>query len=159
MWLNENSGWTEDDHIKFITETQYLQDELDSEVIDNRLKYSKQAEIVKQALKEAFGEYANDIKIVNRFFFRLENFMKDLQVFQQYTWKKEGQEYEGVLDKVRMSGNDIKWVLIDYWMDARKKIREDLTKEWKEKPEIDKILKWKSDKFLSLLRERITYEP
>lgn len=159
MWLNENSGWTEDDHIKFITETQYLQDELDSEVIDNRLKYSKQAEIVKQALKEAFGEYANDIKIVNRFFFRLENFMKDLQIFQQYTWKKEGQEYESILDKVRMSGNDIKWILIDYWMKADNQMEEDLKKQWKTREEIKVIIKARYDKFLSLLRERITYEP
>lgn len=158
MWLNAPTGWTEEDHNKFMEETQYLQDELDSKEIDPRMPYSKQEGVVKQCLKDAFWDYIKDIAITNAFFFELDFFMRQMKALQDYKWEKEGEKYDEVFDGAISGWNAIKGVIIDYGMEARKKMKADLVKEGKSEDEIKKIMKWRSDKFLSLLRERIKYE-
>lgn len=159
MWLNETGTWSQDDEAKFLTETQYLQDQLDSEEIDPRMPYAKQAEIVRQCLSDAFGGYASDMHLVNRFFFRLDFFMGQVKALQDYKGEKKGEKYDEVFDGAISGGNAVRWNLIDYGMEARKKMKADLAKEGKNEDEIKKIMKWRSDKFLLLLRERIKYEP
>lgn len=151
--------WTSDDDKKWDVMTAHNQENLDSEVIDPRYRYAKQIDTVKQSLKEAFGEYASDIKIVNRFLLRVATFMDRIQKVKNYKWPREGAEYEAVMEGGLTGGNNIMSGIIHHWKPAIDKMKADLVKQWKTPEEITKIVKWKFDKFLSLLRERITYEP
>ncbi|MDD2487493.1 MAG: hypothetical protein PHS92_03920 [Candidatus Gracilibacteria bacterium] len=159
MSLNDlTPTWSEEDHTKFMKETQYLKDELDSEDIDHRMPYSKQAEVVKNCLKEAFGDDSIKIKIVNRFFFSLKDFMDDLNGFQSFNGNKNSPEYSKLVDRLRMSGNDVKGSLIDYGKNTDDKLKDNLSTQGKEQDEIDKIIKARYDRFLVLLREKIKFE-
>ncbi|MDD2916344.1 MAG: hypothetical protein PHH70_00670 [Candidatus Gracilibacteria bacterium] len=158
MGLNAPTGWTEDDHNKFMAETQDIQDELDSDVIDSRMPYSKQAATVKQCLVEAFGEYATDIRLVNRFFFELEFFMKRMKDLKEYTGPKEGGAYDEVMEGAISGGNTVKFNLVSYGSKADDRMEEDLRKQGKNEEEVTKLTKARYDRFLSLLRERIQYE-
>lgn len=151
--------WTAEDDKKWDVMTAHNQKNLDSETIDPKYPYAKQADVIRWALQEAFDEYSKDIRLTNSFLFALDTFMDRMQTVKNYKWPHEGSEYEAVIEGGLTGGNNIIFGVIDYGKPAIDKMKADLVKQWKTPEEITKIVKWKFDKFLTLLRERIAYEP
>lgn len=151
-------AWTSDDDKKWDDMTAHLDKELDSEVIDPRMPYAKQAETVRWCLAEAFGEYATDIRLVNRFFFKLDFFMKRMKELKEYAGPKEWGAYDEVMEGAISGGNAVKFNLINYGSKADDRMEEDLRKQGKNEEEVAKLTKARYDRFLSLLREHIQYE-
>jgi hypothetical protein len=143
--------WSLKDHIGYLIR-------ITSDRIDGKWAYRSQAETVRQCLKEAFGEYAQDIRITDAFFFELEFFMRRMRELKEYRGPKEWDKYDEVVDGAISGGNAIKWAVIDYGSKADDRMEEDLRKQWKNEAEVASLTKARYDKFLSLLRERIQYE-
>lgn len=156
--IDGGSNWTIDDDKKWDKLTAHNQDRLNSTEIDKGYPYTKQVETVRQALKEAFGEYAKDIQLVNAFFLELEFFMDQMKAVQDYKGSKESAEYQSVIENGLSGGNAIIFSIIDHWKTVIKKMEAELAQQGKSADEVQKIVKWKFDKFLSLLREKIKYE-
>lgn len=131
--------------------------QLNSEVIWENSPYSKQQEIVKNCFKEAFWEYANWIKILDKFFFDLEDYINAYRSLTAFTWDKNSEDYESLDNWFISSWNDIIFYIIQ-WNEIYKQIERDLLKEWKTQEEADEIKNAIYDKFLLLLRENIVYE-
>lgn len=151
-------AWTQHDDDEWEKNTAHIDKELDSEQIDVKMPYSKQLPVIRQCLIDAYGEVWKSIKITNRFFLRLKDFIEYTQEVDRFAWERSWPDWKKVRNMAISWGNNIMSVIIHYNKDIDQQMEKDLLAQWKSQEEVDKIMKDRYNAFLKLLRERIQYE-
>jgi len=130
---------------------------LESSVLSDKYRYSQQIPIILWCLKESFGNYINDIQIVNRLLVDIEKLLDAYKNMEDYIWEKNWVEWEKIIRKY----NAKRIWLIDYfshyWILMYNKLEENNKDKWAE--EIMEIVEKMEDKFIQLLLKKVKYIP
>lgn len=134
-----------------------IEKELESTLLSDKFRYSPQIPVIRDCLKEAFGEYSLDIKIVNRFLVELDNFLMAYNDYVVFPWDKNSKEWQFIDDRYNAKRVFMIEYFSHYWRTMYDKLEEKYINKWIE--EVMKIWNDMEQNFLELLLQRIQYIP
>lgn len=161
MWVKVYDAIQEWDRVDKKVDTLPWIDEtrkkLESTLLSDEFRYSTQIPVIKEAITEAFGKYAQNLRFVNRFLLVVEEFMEAKNSFDNFKWEKKGENWEKIDNAYRVSKMNINTYLIEYWREMFDEIEGD-----NKDKDADKVLELSSQmnfRFIDLLSIKLKYVP
>jgi len=142
------------DNIPWMEETRR---ELESTLLSDKYKYSPQIPIIKECFKEAFWDYTQFIRFVNRFMFEIEDLIDSNNSLKWVDKEKEAEKYNKLKTKYDTSRSVLSTYFTEYGREMYDKL--EIDNPWKSFEQVMDMgiaMEWK---FFELILQRVQYIP